>query len=281
MKYPGLPSLRLAVLLALCCAAPVEAATGDKAAPPLTLEQRNDASAKVIVPLSADIFNALDQLDKDVNWRALVDYTAQGGAREKSSYPDNALKALNLGVRVADAFIAIQAKDAAALRSLSNTLVSLAQPLGVSEEIVGARETIERNARAGDKWPTVRDNVVALQEKVRTELEDQKRADEAVLVVVGGWLQGLHLVTKALSGNDYNADAATVLRQVSLVQSLQTQLNGLSAETKNLPVIQAILADLPEIAKLTAVGQNEPVSKANVEQLYKVSSKLAAAIMKG
>lgn len=241
--------------------------------------QEMSGAQKTIAPLSTDIFQALDKLHEHTDWAALLAATEAGGTRDKTSYASNQLKALNLGVRVADAFIAIEAKDAKALQALSKTLIALAQPLGVSKEITDASDGIQRNAQA-NKWNEVRQNVIDLQDKIRAELEDQKRGDEAVLVVVGGWLQGLHLVTKSLS-TDYDAKATSVLRQQALVDSLTTQLNGLSADAKKLPSVQQMTKDLPEIGKLVNVGKEEPVSKEKVKSLYEISSKIAQGITAG
>ena len=269
------------VVLVLCSAIALLAA--EKTSEPLSPAEMSAAGAKVVVPKSVDVLNALDTLTKNsqsaVNWKKLVAYTRENEFFEKTNYGDNPARALNLGLRVANAFIAVEAEDKEALDKTSDTLVVLGRSLGVAEELIGQRERIGDLARA-NKWQEVRQTILDLQEQVEEQLQKKDRRDEATLVVTAGWLQGLHAVTKALSEN-YNPEAASILRQGDLVKSLETQLQALGDEAKGHPLVKRIIAKLPDIQRMCAVAQDQPVSQENARKLFEISSELVSSISKG
>ena len=271
----------LTIALLLCSAIALLAV--EKQPAPLTPADMGAASVKVIMPKSVDILNALDSLSKGsqsaVNWKKLVAYTRENEFFEKTNYSDNPTRALNLGLRVANAFIAVEAEDKEALDKTSDTLVVLGRSLGVAEEIIGQRERIGDLARA-NKWQQVRQTVLELQEQVEEQLQNKDRRDEATLVVTAGWLQGLHAVTKALSEN-YSPEAASILRQGDLVKSLETQLQALGDEAKGHALVKRIIAKLPDIQRMCAVAQEQPVTQENTKKLFDISSELVSAISKG
>lgn len=273
--------LILTVALVLCSAIALLAV--EKASGPLTPAEMHAPSIKFIGPKSADILNALDNLTKnspsEVNWKKLVAYTRENEFFEKTTYDDNPARALNLGLRVANAFIAVGAEDKEALDKTSETLVVLGRSLGVAEELIGQRERIGDLARA-NKWQEVRQTVLELQGQVEEQLHKKDRQDEATLVVTAGWLQGLHAVTKALSEN-YHPDAASILRQGDLVQSLTTQLQALGDEAKGHALVKRLIARLPDIQRMCAVAQDQPVSQENTRKLFDISSELVSSISKG
>src|SRR5204863_391088 len=73
-----------------------------KGEPTLTADDRKSVEDQYLVPSPGDALDALDHAGK-IDWNALASGLVQGAEK---SYPNDRDKALNLGVAVADAFVA-------------------------------------------------------------------------------------------------------------------------------------------------------------------------------
>ena len=122
-----------------------------------------------------------------------------------------------------------------------------------------------------------------LRSKVQGTLDEIDRLNEpdmATLAIAGGWLEGLHVVCKALTDN-YNEEASTILYQPDLIEHFISELNELSDEAKEEDVVKQIFEKMGLIKQLVSVGWKKPVPKDKVENLNRISSELIEAIEKG
>lgn len=239
---------------------------------PMTEDEKSKASENVLVPSPAEAFKALDKLT-EVDWKHIVSYN------KNSNYSNDYLRALNLGARVADGFIAIQAQDSKNLKEMATVIKFLGRKLGVHEVLLQKGDTIEEHAKQG-QWIEVLQTLEGLRDDVLNEIDRLNEPDMATLAIAGGWLEGLHVVCKALTDN-YNEEASTILYQPDLIEHFISELNELSDEAKEEDVVKQIFEKMGLIKQLVSVGWKKPVPKDKVENLNRISSELIEAIERG
>ncbi|MCS6807301.1 MAG: hypothetical protein RML40_00845 [Bacteroidota bacterium] len=224
---------------------------------------------QVYVPPSALVFHNLDSLSKaQVNWKSLPTFN------KRSNYANKYTIALNLGTRICDAFVAIQAKEQNKFADMATTVASLSSKLNANIE-QSLNDKMFALVKQG-KWSEVRSMLDDQQNTVKEKLNRLDK-DAAVLVTIGGWLEALHVVTKSLSSN-YVADATSVIRNPKLVEYLIGEMNGLTTQAKNNDLVKSITARLPEIKALVNLEKGTPVPHENIKKLFEISSVLVKSV---
>lgn len=260
----------LLLLAALALSAGLAVATGTTDT--LTDDEKNKFSEHLLLPSPSEVFVALDKLGK-ADWVGAASYSP------KYDYSGDYLRALNLGVRSADGFLAIQARDKSKLGEMIVVIITLAEELLVRETILDKGKTFEDLSKQG-KWHELHRELDSLREDVVEEIQRLGDQDVALLVSAGGWLEGLRATTKILSER-YEPTASSVLYQPRLVEYFNTKLADLSREEQNHPAVQELRAKLPEIKKLVDVGFKQPVPEDNIKQLHDISTELVSLIERG
>ncbi len=259
----------LLVLLALALSFGLAAASSDST---LSDDEKDKFSELLLLPSPSEVFVALDKMGK-ADWVDAASYSS------KYDYESDYLRALNLGVRSADGFLAIQAKDKAKLGEMIVVIVTLAEELLVRETILDKGKTFEDLSKQ-DKWHELHRELDSLREDVLEEIKRLGDQDIAVLVSAGGWLEGLRATTKILTDR-YEPTASSVLYQPRLVDYFDAKLKDLRPDQSDHPAVQELKAKLPEIKKLVDVGFKNPVPKDNIEKLHAISSELVSLIERG
>jgi hypothetical protein len=227
------------------------------------------SQAKVFVPSARLVFRALDSLSKNkVSWKGLSSYS------KTSSYNSRYMIALNLGSRASDAFVASQAKD-------DNNFLQMALTLGELSAKIGAEIDPGMNQQMLDlvkasNWDGVRGVLDKQQEETKRKLNRLDK-DASVLVVVGGWLEGLHITTKALSGT-YNPTATNIIANPKLVEYLINELGNISQTAKNHSVVRKLAPQLMEVKNLVTVEAGKPVPQESIKKVYTISAALVRDI---
>jgi hypothetical protein len=235
----------------------------------LSDEEKALFKTNVVVPVPSEIIMALDILS-DINWKAIVKYDYS------ANYSDNYKIALNLGVRVAQGFIAIQAQDRKNTGEMFSVSRDLAENFGAKSEMFVDREVISKHLNEG-KWFELRQILDDIHLKVKDEMKKYD-PDYVTLAGIGGWLEGLHIVSKALSAN-YTEDSSVILYQPELIDHFIENMNGLKAVNSGNDEVKEIILKLPEIKKLCSVGSGNPIPQENVKELYTISSSLINKII--
>jgi len=222
-------------------------------------------TTQVYVPPSALVFHSLDSLSKaQVNWKALPTFN------KKSSYTNKYTTALNLGTRICDAFVAIQGKDQNKFADMATTVAGLSGKLNANIE-QSLNDKMFALVKQG-KWTEVRSMLDDQQTTVKEKLNRLDK-DAAILVTIGGWLEGLNVVTKSLASN-YTADATGIIRNPKLVEYLIGEVNGLSATAKGNDLVKTITTKLGEIKTLVNVEKGKPIPQESVKKLAEISAGL-------
>ena len=235
----------------------------------LTDEEKALFKTNVVVPVPSEIIMALDMLS-ETNWKAVVEYDYS------ANYSDYPKIALNLGVRVAQGFIAIQAQDRRNTGEMFSVSRDLAENFGAKSEMFVDRDEIARLLNAGE-WLELRAILDDIHLKVKVEMTKYD-PDYVTLAGVGGWIEGLHIVSKALKEN-YTEESSTILYQPELINHFIEKVGQLKPSNADNEEVKALRAKLHVIRDLCAVGQGNPIPIDNIDSLYSISSSLNSIIV--
>jgi len=242
-------------------------------------------SINYILPSPAQLFTALERVHQ-VNWSGLVT------VNKEINYSSDIQSSLNIGCRSADGLVLVYAGDIKGAKDVWTSINALSSRLAIDNMLedsqLGVKAVIDsilEKQQAGQKSIDPEDSkklrhaldqVHGVTEKV---LRDSNNSDLALLVSLGGWIEGFYLVTQALSEN-YNENSARLLRMSSLVDTYQQQLSDpyMDEAIKKHAVIKEIIKSLPVIVTLTSVEKGEPLSQESVIKLYEIAKKLKTSI---
>ena len=252
--------LALATLTSLLVAQTPPTA-GAKPLPP-----QSTAVKDVLVPVPSEIFNTLDKFAYS-NWRAvqrpeLAQWTPHGDQTEI---------ALLLGVVIAEGFIAVEAEDAAEVKSVGRAVLTLAQGLGVERAALRRSRSIVEHAEKGD-WPAVRKEWDGVLPDVRQGMNELKSEQLAQLVSLGGWLRGTEALT-ALVLQNYSHEDADLLRQPALLDYFENRLAGMSGDIRINPITVRMREGIRKIRLLLA-SDDAQISQKKVKEIATVSEGL-------
>ena len=235
----------------------------------LSAEEMAMFKSNVVVPQPSEIIMALDRLS-EVNWKEIVkyDYTA--------NYAENYKIALNLGARVAQGFIAIQAEDRRNTGEMFSVSRDLAENFGANSEMFIDKDQIATLLNEG-KWMELRGILDGIHLEIKVEMKKYD-PDYVALASIGGWIEGLHVVTKALLSN-YSEDASTILYQAELIEHLTAEILNVKEINRNNPEVKLINQEMPKIQKLCNMGFGNPIPLENIKQLSEISSNLINVII--
>ena len=220
----------------------------------------------VAVPVPKEIFRSLDQF-RDANWTA-VKHPEIARWRSRG---DQAQIATLLGVVVAEGFIAMEAKDSTEVQNLGNSVLSLAQGLGIRERPLRRSRSIVELAEK-EEWSEARKEWDGALSDLETGMIEVKSAELAQLVSVGGWLRGTEALC-ALVLQNYSPERANLIRQTSLIDYLDKQLRSMSTDIQSRPIVVKLLDGLQAIHSLVE-SENGPLSEETVRKVHDVCAEL-------
>ena len=237
---------------------------------PHQLPAQSKPQQNVVVPIPREIFGSLDQF-ADSNWRA-VQHPEVGSWKPRGNQTRIALQ---LGVVIAEGFIAVEARDAAEVKDLGRAALSLSRALGVESVVLRRSRSIVDYADQGD-WPATRNEWDAVRADVRDGMIALKSEQLAQLISLGGWLRGAEVLSALLLQN-YSPDRAELLRQPGLLDHFEKQLAAMSQESANDPVIAQLQEGVREVRRLTG-EKGDRIARGTVREINRVSSRLVVAI---
>lgn len=228
-----------------------------------------------LVPPPEAVCNALASVPK-IDFAKLA---AQGAAppdAQKIKSLSPAVKAVQLGVRAADAYVAVQAKDLAAFRRASDAIQMLSQEFALNDTMFRKITTANKMAEAA-RWNDLRIVLETFRGDVLRELKLNRNQDAVTLATLGGWLRGLQLSTMALTIS-YQADASRLLHQPALVAHLRRRVGALGPDSKDERFVELLGTRMDEIRKLTDGPPSAPVKVGDVKRLNAIANELMVAL---
>jgi hypothetical protein len=259
MNRLGATALALLAAASLASAQPATA----PAPPPLTTVVEG-----VIVPVPREIFATLDRFQNS-NWRAVQ----RPELTQLRLQNDQAGIALQLGVAIAEGFIAVEAKDAEEVKNLGRAILTLARGLGVEQWALRRSRSIVDHAEKGD-WAAVRQEWDGVLPDVQEGMRELQSGELAQLVSVGGWVRGTEALAALVLQNP-SPSAAAVLHQPALAEQLAVQMERLSPALREQSLVRQIEAALQRLRPLVAPA-GQPIA---VEQVNEISA-IAVDVMK-
>jgi hypothetical protein len=205
-----------------------------------------------------------------------------------SNYNTNYKKALNLGIYGADmGYINIYNKSSDAISYLTS-VKELADELNIGQFY--DFETIKRLSANSENADSLLYITTSNFEKINNFLHEKRRSDQSVLILVGGWLEGLHISCQ-IAAKDDNAklnekigEQKIVIDQMLLLVSNFKKDPGMVMLSKELTELKAIYDQVtityiyrePEMVEVDGVLtiQDKSESKVNItkDQIQAISS---------
>jgi hypothetical protein len=237
---------------------------------PQPLPAQSKPEQNVVVPIPREIFDSLDQFANS-NWRT-VQRPEVGSWKP---HGDQTRIALQLGVVIAEGFIAVEVQDADQVKDLGRTVLTLARALGVEKVVLRRSRSIVDYASRND-WVATRNEWDAVRADVSDGMIELKSERLAQLVSLGGWLRGAEVLS-ALLLQSYSPDRAELLRQPGLLDHFEKQLDAMSKESASDPIIARLQQGVRQVRRLTG-EKGDPIAKETVGKINGISSKLIVAI---
>lgn len=169
----------------------------DKTTPTITLP-----------PSPGEVLNALSKIGR-VQWSSLVTYN------KFYNYKGRNKQALNIGIRVADAFVALHDKDKSNFGDMNTVIFGLAEELSISNIIEDQKNVLQELSQKDD-WVLLVIELNTMNAELQEELIKQKEEDIVILSNVGAFFEGMRIVSSHFSGN-YDAEKIGLLKQVELI----------------------------------------------------------------
>ena len=235
-------------------------------APARPLPAQSTTIRDVPVPVPSEVFATLDRFAHS-NWRA-VQRPELGGWKP---HGDQAEIALRLGAVIAEGFVAVEAQDAAEVKSLGQAVLGLARALGVERAALKRSRSIVEHAEKGE-WPAVRKEWDGVQPDVEQGMKELKSESLAQLVSLGGWLRGTQALS-ALVLQDYSVENDALLRQPALLDHFEKQLAAMPNQLKNRPVLVRIRDGIQKVQALLTSNKG-PIKKETVGQIANIAEEL-------
>ncbi len=263
MKHALLPALLLSVL-------PLNAAPPPKI-DVSKLPQQTRIIGDVIVPVPSEIFGVLDKLGKP-RWAEVL-RPMKGVAKP---FGEQAQVALNLGIVIAEGFVAVEAEDADQVQKIGNSVLSLSDALGVRKAVTKRANAIVQAGNNKD-WKQVRKELDRALSEVKEAMAELGSEQLSQLVSLGGWLRGTEALCEVVS-KDYSRDGADLLHQPVLLEYFAGQLDGLKSRYKKAAVIGKIETGLQEIRPLLGLRDGSEISAKSVREVGSIAAGLVKAI---
>src|SRR2546423_8722644 len=237
----------------------------------LPADQRAKAvrSDSISIPTPGELFAALEKPGK-TNW------SGQYRGPMSMTYRNRAQIALNLGGLIADGFIAVEAKDSQQVKNIGSDIIKLSKALGVSENLLSRGNSINEFAE-NNEWDTLQEELEATQNEVKSSMQSHSDQDLVILVSLGGWIRGTHVVSASILQN-YDERSAKLLRQPALVSFMQSKVNDVSSDLRNEPLVKTVSEQLGGMQKLVSFPAAKAPTLDEVRKVNDASKKMMEAI---
>jgi hypothetical protein len=218
------------------------------------------------VPVPKEIFRSLDQF-RDANWHAVQ----RPEVAHWKSHGDQAQIATLLGVVIAEGFIAMEAKDSTEVKTLGNSVLSLARGLGIRERALRRSSSI-MELTDKNEWSDARKEWDGVLSDLEAGMIEIKSEHLAQLVSLGGWLRGTEALS-ALVLQNYAAERSNLIRQPALIDYLEKQLRAMSSDIQDRPIVAKLLDGIHTIRSLVE-SENGPLSEETVRKVHGICAGL-------
>lgn len=223
----------------------------------------------ITVPTPGEFFAAVNKIDRP-NWTQLVRTPVT------LSSTDRVQIALDVGTRVADGFIAVEAQDGQRVKNTGRDIITLSKSLGVTESILARGSSISDFAE-NNEWNALKEELEATENEVKMQMAQQKDDGLVTLVTVGAWLRGMQAASEVVSGN-YQPDSAQLLRQEAIVSYLLDRVNALPEGAQKSEFIGQVREGLGKIYEVITAMPEAPPTEEQIKALGEITNDLVNSI---
>ncbi len=260
----------LPIILAFPCLMTVTTRT--QAAPPQQLDIGDFPATfvdDVVVPVPSEIFSVMEKLGKPAWHRHLR-------VSEPKPFSERYRISLVLGTTIADGFLAVEARDADAVKEIGQYVLELAEAISVRDSVLPHCKSIVEHAEEAD-WVLVRDELDKAQMSVRQAMVELKDEQLAQLISLGGWLRGTEILT-GLIEEDFNEDTVELLHQPDLLNYFLTQLGNMPGSLGDNDLVKSITTQLTEMKPLIDVDNGRNITLESVNRIRAITTGLVGKI---
>jgi hypothetical protein len=173
------------------------------------IPQTDKTIPKISLPPSpGEVLNALSKIGR-VQWSSLVTYN------KFYNYKGRNIQALNIGIRVADAFVALHDKDKTNFGNMNTTIFSLSKELNISNLIEDQKNKLQELSQKDD-WVLLVIELNTMNAQLQEELIKLKEDDIVLLSNVGAFFEGIRIVSSHFITN-YDPKKTDLLKQTELM----------------------------------------------------------------
>jgi len=182
--------------------------------------------------------------------------------------------AFDLGADVADALIAVKAKNKDTLLDITKELVNYAEILNVSEEFLKLSDSLKILLDAHD-WEKVETKIEEYESDVTDELYNLENFDSVILIQFGGWIRGLQNASFLIMNNFTGSQITSILANKSVVNALLHDLPNISdQELLAEEYYQNSIMGVSKIKDIIYSSEDQTYSKMQVQELNKLSAQI-------
>lgn len=226
----------------------------------------------VVVPVPSEVFNVLDKLGARPNWADVLRPT-----KETVKTPsEQAHIALQMGVVIAEGFIAVEAENTEEVKKIGGSVRKLAKALGVEKKVDERAKAIIDGAEKKD-WRAVRSELDQAQSDVKAAMVDLNSEPLSQLISIGGWLRGTEALTDVV-GRNFSKDGAELLHQPMLLDFFKNKLTTMPPKIQKQSIVTDVLKGVDEIRPLVGVTSGDQISEKSVKEVGEVTGRLVKQI---
>ena len=182
--------------------------------------------------------------------------------------------AFDLGADVADALIAVKAKNKDTLLDITKELVNYAEILNVSDEFLKLSDSLKILLDDND-WKKVETKIEEYESDVTDELYNLENFDSVILIQFGGWTRGLQNASYLIMNNFTGSQITSIHANKSVVNALLHDLPNISdEELLSEQYYQNSIMDVSKIKDIVYSSEDQTYSKLQVQELNKLSAQI-------
>ena len=258
------------VFMALCCRGANAAVS---AIAPMTESQKQGAVFldALSIPAPGEVFAALNKSSRP-NWATLVMPAAAPVTTDRTQL------ALAVGVMAADGYIAVEAQDGQQVKNIGREMMSAAQALGVSENLMGRGNSLIEFA-ANDAWDSLADELEATENEVKATMVKQKDHALVTLTSAAAWLRGVDVATEVILASK-TLEGSSVISQPELARHLAAQLDTLPERMKRDALVSEVKMTLDSVAlQLESAPSSSESKRQSIQKIHDSTARLVKMIL--
>ena len=238
---------------------------------PLDEDQVRDAEFLdgLSIPNPGELFAAFGKISRP-------DWAAFFRRQPPAPHTSRPLIALNLGVRIADGFLAAEAQDRQQVKNVSMEIKLLAKSLGLEQEIMGRSNSIAEFAD-NRRWDALVEELEAVRGELGAAMEGQRDSDLVTLMSLGCWLRSVDIASAHLAAH-YTPEGARILREPSIGEFFTARIDVLPAKIKALPAVTEIYRRLPALGATLSLPEGTQPSSEAVTGMHRLAAAMISII---